>query len=161
MSHVPKHYSEKERKSDSCENGWVHFLVTRDSVGVSNFLSDNSVAIGIKGCGRFGDRQFLKLGSWQNSADSSLEPCLFRLRKVDISYKEVFFQEHLVESVVDEVFFPQEKSPSLDRVTIADGVQVFVHLLLVQFNQIHGLFELFAALPHFLCSLLSLLELEE
>lgn len=59
------------------------------------------------------------------------------------------------------MFLPKEDPPGLDRMAVSDGIQIFVHFLLVQLNQIHRFVELLPALPHLLGRLLTLLELEQ
>lgn len=38
MSNISKHYTEKEGESNDGKNGWVHFFVHWDTVGVNDFL---------------------------------------------------------------------------------------------------------------------------
>jgi hypothetical protein len=96
MSHVTKHNSEEERKSDCCKDGRIHLLITRDSVSVSDLLCNDSVAIGIKGCRWFGDRELLELRRRFNVTYSCLEISFFHLRKINVSYEKVLLQEHFV-----------------------------------------------------------------
>ena len=38
MSNVPKHYPEKKRKSDCCEDSWIKFFVFWNSICIHNCL---------------------------------------------------------------------------------------------------------------------------
>jgi len=54
MANIAKHDTEKEGECDSCEYSRIDLLVARYTIGVSNFLSDHSVAICIERCWWFG-----------------------------------------------------------------------------------------------------------
>lgn len=72
MTHITEHYSEKEGESDSSKDGRIHFLVSWDSISISNFLSDDGIAVGIESSGGFSDWNLLELRCRLYDADSGL-----------------------------------------------------------------------------------------
>lgn len=62
VGHVTEHNSEEERKGDCGEDGWVDLLVARHSVGVSDFLGHDCVAVGVEGGRGLGQVELLYFG---------------------------------------------------------------------------------------------------
>lgn len=50
MSHITKHYSKEEGKSDSRKYTWINLLISGNTIGICNLLSNSSVRVCIKSC---------------------------------------------------------------------------------------------------------------
>ncbi len=62
MSDIAEHDSKKEWEGDSCEDWWVDLLIARNTVSVSDFLSDDCVWVGVEGGRWFSDVDLVKGG---------------------------------------------------------------------------------------------------
>ena len=74
MANISEHDAEQKRKCRDCEECWIDFLISRDSVGVDDLLEWPSEIVQIKVGWSFRVRHqrlcFLELPKWHNIATS-------------------------------------------------------------------------------------------
>ena len=113
VTHVAEHDSEEEGEGDCCEDGGVYLFIAGDAVGIGDLLGDDCVAVCVEGGWGFRGGQFLDLGGGRYVLDSLDQVSFFFGWQVNVSYDEVFSQQHFVEALIDDLFFPEVGSPGL------------------------------------------------
>lgn len=126
MPHITKHNSEKERKSHSCEDCRVYFLIARYTICICDFLCDFSVAISIEGRGRLADYQLLNFWSRSDSVNLFKQLNSLSLRHIDISNNEMLFHYHFIQSFIDKSLFPEISSPGFKAMSIGYSCQELI-----------------------------------
>ena len=136
MADVPKHHSEEKGESHCREDGRVDLLVARNTIGVSDLLGDQGIAVGVEGCWRLRQAELLNFWGGSDHLYPLDEVELLADGEVDVSYYEVLPQKHLVETVIDEFLLPEVSPPGLEGVPVGDRVKILSELPLVQLEKV-------------------------
>ena len=123
VSDIAEHDSEEEGERDSGENGRVELLVAGDTVSVGDFLSDECVAIGIKGGGRFAEFDLMQCGRGYHLAQTFAQELNLILGHIELTVDDLFPKFKLIECFVDHPFLPQKNPPALKISDAFDLVQ--------------------------------------
>lgn len=161
MSHVSEHDPEKKWESYCREYSRVNLLISWNSIGVSDLLSNRSVAVYFESCWRFCQGQLLNLRSWLNHLDPVNQFCLLTCWEVTVSHQKMLPQQHLVETFIDHLFLPEVRPPGFQGMSVSNAIEVLAELSFIEVHQMHDLLVFIQTGLHFSRVLLAIIELEK
>ena len=135
MCNISKHYSEKERKCDSCENTWVYLSISRNSISVRDHLGRSNITIYCKRSWWIIDWYFMNCWCWNYFAylkGNSFDLFFWYIRIGDV---KLLSSIKFIETLIKSLFFPKKNSPSFNTNHPSHSIHKLTILFLSHFLQ--------------------------